>query len=362
MADIAMKYYKEPLLSGTYAAGQVPVPKSCSDSPLDPQLDCNTNLHMNTYTVGLGNVGTIYGVTHNEAADAYATPPAWPNANAARDPRQIDDLYHAAVNGRGEMLNAASAADLGTQLKQAVNNIRSKSGTTAAAAVTSSQLTSGSTVYFANYNSSGWHGTISAFGLTLAGGTFELNEDPDWSAAEELDDVSNLSNRRILTYNSDGVEFEWGNLTADMKSDLNTNASGGTDVTVDLGSGVYSGPGQDRLSYIRGDRSNEGTGSGDLRERTTRLGDIVHSAPVFVGKPNADWPDKFPSPYNPSSPYSAFVDDPNGTGSTRDEIVYVGANDRMLHGFDSSNGEEVLAYITSNLFSSDAGEGLTLPY
>ena len=64
-------------MSGTYAAGQVPVPKSCSDSPLDPQLDCNTNLHMNTYTVGLGNVGTIYGVTHNEAADAYATPPQW---------------------------------------------------------------------------------------------------------------------------------------------------------------------------------------------------------------------------------------------------------------------------------------------
>ncbi len=356
LADIAMAHYDTQLLGLTYTAGQVPVPDECSETPVDPQLDCNTDLHINTYTVGLGNLGTIYGVTHHNVADAYETTPEWPNVNASRDATQIDDLYHAAVNGRGEMFNAASATDLGSKLKRAINDISSKSASASSASVTSSRLTTGSTVYISKFTSGSWHGTIDAFTLKEDGNFLKLF-DSGVSAAEELASKI-IDNRVILTYNPDktpeGVEFKWdGNLTTAMENDLNTGPDG-----------LPDGLGAERLAYIRGDHAKEGTENGNFRERavlsngqTSRLGDIVHSSPVYVGEPNIGWPDDFPI-NNPSEPYSKFVSGyANGT-KTRTSMVYAGANDGMLHGFDSETLKEKLAYIPSNLFSANTGEGL----
>ena len=44
------------------------------------------------------------------------------------------------------------------------------------------------------------------------------------------------------------------------------------------------GEGVARLQYLRGDRSNEGAGN-FYRARSSALGDILHSAPFYVGKP-----------------------------------------------------------------------------
>ncbi len=56
LGDIAMKYYTENLRP-TLSTGDVPVADGCSDPSPDARLDCNANLHMNTYTVGLGALG-----------------------------------------------------------------------------------------------------------------------------------------------------------------------------------------------------------------------------------------------------------------------------------------------------------------
>src|SRR5690606_32162886 len=132
LGDIAMKYYSENLRPDITPAGNVPVPSGCNLPDPDPRLDCNANLHMNTYAVGLGAQGTLFGVTHGSVADAHAAPPAWPNVNEERDPRQVDDLYHAAVNGRGEILNADTPADLRTKLNDALKSILEKAGSAAA--------------------------------------------------------------------------------------------------------------------------------------------------------------------------------------------------------------------------------------
>jgi type IV pilus assembly protein PilY1 len=142
-------------------------------------------------------------------------------------------------------------------------------------------------------------------------------------------------------------------------ADLSINPSGNVDTDITIA--------QKRLDFLRGDRSNEGAGE-FFRERASLLGDLVNSGPVFVGAPDLTWPDTAPFPTAPSTRYSHYK---NGSAKTRNSVIYVAANDGMLHGFSEtlkdtagndivgSGGKEVLAYIPSSLFSSaSSNEGL----
>ena len=123
-----------------------------------------------------------------------------------------------------------------------------------------------------------------------------------------------------------------------------------------------------RHGHMRGDRSCEFGSSGacyyddgsdtfdtkSLRERGSRLADIVHSGPVFVGSAESDWPDVPPFPHTVGETYSEFRD----ASASRPGVVYVGGNDGMLHGFAQANGEELFAYVPGSLYSDSASEGL----
>jgi len=349
IADIALNYYETTLRTDAgFPTGQVPKALGCDVASPDPQLDCNANLHMNTYTIGMGAKGTIFGETHFNVADAYAhlnddpaTGPVWPDVNTTRDNTQIDDLYHAAVNGRGEMFNAASASDLQTKLKSALLGIQGSIGVASAVTFNTATLETNSAVYLAFFNSANWSGDLLSFELSSDG---SVNLSPSWSAADILDSGSpvNYDTRRIITHNgSDGVSFRWASLTSDQQDDLNAAPVGG-------------GSGEDALNFIRGERSNEGPGQ--YRVRGSILGDMVNAAPVFVGTPSLNWPASgfFPTAVNER--YSDFRYDLLLTPRT--EVVYVGANDGMLHGFKASTGEELLAYIPGFTYSDSTNEGL----
>ena len=89
----------------------------------------------------------------------------------------------------------------------------------------------------------------------------------------------------------------------------------------------------DELNWIRGDRSLEEP-LGTLRARPQfegLLGDIVHSAPQFVGGPRAIRRDQPPFPT--TSLYSAF----KGAQAVREPLVYVASNDGMMHGFNADH-------------------------
>ncbi len=139
-----------------------------------------------------------------------------------------------------------------------------------------------------------------------------------------------------------------------MISKLNPNGTVANDAT-----------GMARLGYIKGDRACEVTGTGTcsysdgtntyttkaFRDRASRLGDIVHSSPLFVGAPSTPYPDNIES-----TAYSTFV---NSSAKNRQQVVYVGANDGMLHAFDTeNNGRELFAYMPNLLFSTAGGRGL----
>jgi type IV pilus assembly protein PilY1 len=76
---------------------------------------------------------------------------------------------------------------------------------------------------------------------------------------------------------------------------------------------------------------------------TSKLGDIIHSAPGYVAGPAMAYPDTIES-----SPYSAFA----LANASRTPMIYVGANDGMLHAFTASNGREALAYVPTSVYKN----------
>ena len=371
LADIAFQSYFDLLRSeDDFPKGKVKVSSACANGTADPWEDCNTDLHMSTYTVGLGAKGTIFGVTHNDAEDAHNNPPVWPNVTADRDEKQIDDLYHAAVNGRGEMFSASTPVELADALDAALDDIVETIGSGSGVTFNSSSLQAndGTAIYNTLFNSSDWSGNVQGRALdgqsgTVEGSVWKDSSGEDAGVAELLDERDlTLNDRSIFTMGSaDGVVFRWDNLTADQQADLKVGPG-----VAGFASGSDEAA-QKRLDWIRGDMTING-----LRDRGSRLGDIVHSAPVYVGTPSSPWPDADPFGFEGSTPnyldrnrYSDFKNRTKSEGGAADRkpIVYVGSNDGMLHGFNGSNtdtngGQEEMAYIPNLVYSTQASEGL----
>ena len=342
LADIAMEYYEDDIRPGV-------------DNNLLPPpggIDENTAQHMVTYSVA-------FGVEGNVAAMPSGTddPFAWPAP--ITDPARIDDLRHAAWNSRGEFHSAQNPKQLVSSMRGALRSIQSRIGSSASVAFNTGSLSTNSEVYLALFNSEQWNGDLLAFALDPASG--EVASVPKWSAGSKLKkrDLT-TSDRTILTHNGiDGTAFTWSTLSASQKLDFRTSASGALDNVA---------TGMARHGYLRGDRGCEFSSfekcfyddgintfeTKSLRERNGRLGDIVHSGPVFVGAPESNWPDVSPFPGAVGTTYTEFRNDK----ANRPGVVYVGGNDGMLHGFRQTDGEEVLGYVPSMLYSDAASDGL----
>lgn len=179
-------------------------------------------------------------------------------------------------------------------------------------------------VYQTRFNSADWSGTIEAFAFDIDG---NLKTTPEWSV-NDTGKIASPDTRIIVSSTRDlcigicsGVDaigFRWSELTAADQALLDDSPS--------------------LLDYIRGDRSNEGT---LYRTRTTLIGDMVGSEPVYVAEPFYHYPDTLET-----VPYSDFVND----NLDRRAMLYVGANDGMFHAFDAKTGEEVFAYVPNELF------------
>ncbi len=105
--------------------------------------------------------------------------------------------------------------------------------------------------------------------------------------------------------------------------------------------------GESRVAYLRGDRSGEQRNGGAFRNRSDLLGDIINSDPVYVGKRDYGYSSAAGLTQTEREGYQAFL---SSTAITRrPPMLYVGANDGMLHGFRVADGVERLAYIPSSL-------------
>ncbi|MFZ2405731.1 MAG: PilC/PilY family type IV pilus protein, partial [Methylobacter sp.] len=345
LADIAMYYYGTRLRStGTttaLASGWVPTPSACGKTGTPAWVDCNDDLHMVTFGVTLGAEGNIFGKTRFDVDDAYVTPtPAWADPNLERSPDQVDDLYHATINARGEMFSAKNPAELQESLSDALSQMIGRQVSTAASIATNTtRLGTDTMIYQAKFNSDDWSGQLVAYKVNADGTVGDVAWDSD-----DADQIPSHASRHIYTWKGSsgttdpvGLEFTAGNWDY-LPSDQQT-ALFQTDETAD--------DGKARINWIRGDDSVKLTDNTSLRSRAKLLGDIVNSDPAFVGKSYFRY-DRLPDGVYGQSTYLAFQ---AGTSSRR-KMLYLGANDGMLHGFDAETGVEQFAYIPKGVFSN----------
>jgi hypothetical protein len=95
------------------------------------------------------------------------------------------------------------------------------------------------------------------------------------------------------------------------------------------------------LAWCLQDSQNDNAGLIDFVRGVDRywiLGDINHSTPIVVGPPSED-----PTYMGPG--YAEFM----ATYASRPKVLYVGANDGMLHCFSAVTGEELWGFIPFNL-------------
>ena len=274
------------------------------------------------------------------------------------DPLMVDA---AAAGGGGSFLTATSGDDLTNTFADIINDVLSQVGSVASVAFNSSQLNSGSAVFQAQFNTARWSGSLLAFPLSLTG---DIGAQV-WEAAEVLGSMS-VSDRHIFSYSTDsseGIEFVWANLSAEQKADLyrGVDADGDANST-DGNSTNDDDDAQLLINYLLGDNALEGTSATQYRARESRLGDIVNSTPVFISEPQLAWPefavnDKFGASGDDYSTFKA------GAAASRTPVIYVGANDGMLHGFNAEvtgtdGGKELMAYIPGIISSNLDHKGL----
>ncbi|GIT25055.1 MAG: hypothetical protein CM1200mP41_10990 [Gammaproteobacteria bacterium] len=129
----------------------------------------------------------------------------------------------------------------------------------------------GKTLYVAKFDDGKATGDLEAWSLSAA----NIPTSIKWGSGSKLDARSRLaSNRNALTYSGGrGVKMEWNRLSDDQKNDF---LSGRSEESSD----------QARLKFLLGDRSKEGS---EFHTRSSVLGPIARSAPVYVGAPNQTW-------------------------------------------------------------------------
>jgi type IV pilus assembly protein PilY1 len=341
-SDYAMNYWVTDLrTSGPLATDNVPT------SLVDPA----SWQHLNFAALSLGTQGKLpvgnQSVTESQlASGGLQWPQPYPNVYKP-DNSGVDDLWHAAINGRGRFVNADSADELKLGMGQILQDITNNAGSRAGAGFAGTTLSATNHVIYRARFEPGWGGSLSKIEVdpnTGALGTI------DWEASTQLAGQLQVSagsptpwftNRRIVTMDDSGkaVPFVWGNLSAAQQDSL---APG------------KPARGQKILAFLRGDATNEGTKLGQLRVRSKGvagenfLGDIVNSSAVYVGPPN--WP--YLDGLDPG--YSTF----KSAKATRAGMVYVGANDGMFHAFSDATGDERWAYIPHELYRAPTQGGL----
>ncbi|MDC8785495.1 PilC/PilY family type IV pilus protein [Roseateles koreensis] len=347
LADVAMYYYMTDLrdtgLSNCTGALGTSV---CDNNVPANGLDSAQWQHMTTFTMSLGVNGTFqYDPNYETQAsgDFYNIVSGranWPVPDIDAGAVNIDDLWHAAVNGRGHYFSAKDPATLSSSLLSALNTIKAVTGTSSAAATSTLQPVTGNNgVYIAQFTSSQWTGDLRAYTIDPDSGAIvtKLADGTDtavWSAASLL---SPTTTRNIYYFKSGSGNagtlrsFTYDNLKTDSLNGLFDNACSKTPALTQCGglTGTNADPvnsGSNMVSFLSGQAQSQ------YRTRTQVLGDIVNSSPVYVGAPGLSYSE---------NAYATF----QTAQASRAATLYVGANDGMLHAFDAKTGVERWAYI-----------------
>lgn len=353
LADLAMHYWAtdaQPSL-----ANKVPryTPLKHSDAQQQywhPRNNPATWQHLRQMIMGLGLSRILAdsnlpwaGSTH--AGPGYSTLSSgqanWPKTRAY-------DLWHAAINSRGELYSVENPAVMGANFKQLLRGLAQQndaavlSGITlsleAKAAVIGATEPLSTYLYQSSFNSAvGWSGDLQKIKQNSQGITG--NNQVLWSASSQLPAASErnimiagtgVAQLQAFTPNNAGLPAAPFSLAYYLKQNPEPDRQVAT--------------WQQRLAYIRGEQSHEGEGVANFRPRATMLADFIHSQPVRVSGARY-----LPSLANRLESNSAYTDFAQSL-QARQPMLYIGGNAGMLHGFNSDSGEETFAFIPTAVF------------
>lgn len=208
--------------------------------------------------------------------------------------------------------------------------IAAEGNSIAGGAISTTSLTNNTTgyIYRARFDASDWSGDVVSLPLVINGlnGNVGGEANAQWRAGARLDAKQPSSRVLVVgraspTPGSLATPFLWNNIESTLATALNKASP----------TAVADGLGQQRLAFLRGDRSQEGN---PFRRRGSVLGDIINSGMAFSGSPTLGIPD---------TDYRSF----ESANRNRVKALFVGANDGMLHAFNTENGEELFGYIPS---------------
>lgn len=178
LADVAMYYYETDLRDGalsncTGALGN----DVCENNVPGAGKDTNTKQHMTTFTIGLGVDGTLnYSEDYESGGSSDYTAIVqgtknWPDPISNTGAERIDDLWHAAVNGRGTYFSAQTPEGVASGLTKALSGVSARTGSGAAAATSTLQPIQGDNYAFvALYTTVKWTGDIQRRDINLSSG------------------------------------------------------------------------------------------------------------------------------------------------------------------------------------------------
>lgn len=237
-----------------------------------------------------------------------------------------------------------------TTLREVFQQISENSAAATSVVSSSGSLRTSDTIYRSEFLSGVWSGNVVAESIDANG---NISPTPVWSAQEVLQQQATDGSREILTYNPEiesGVAFRWpANPASPSATEMSRTQIEA--LSVNPVNGRQDPLGEDRLEYVRGE-SKPG-----FRVRDYVLGDMVHSNPVLVGPPSNSYPDNWgEGAAENARSYTDFA----RRHRDRQRVVYVGANDGMLHAFDAGEwngneftdgtGSELFAYVPSSVF------------
>jgi type IV pilus assembly protein PilY1 len=342
LADIAFYYWMKDLAPGLdnnilpYMPDQTGTTEA--QKTWNPRNNPATWQHIVNYAVITGMsyvLGTDWKTNTYDGAQAQGQK-NWPYLQglSAVHPSRIYDYWHAALNSRGQFYGVDEVDKLVQALEDIAERIEKRLAASATIAANSTRLDTGTVLYQGRFTAVDWTGELIASQITPTGTVgAEL-----WQAT-----IPAAASRQLYTYAYDtkGVAY-------DNTALLPTNWAAQV--------GVSGATAAEVLAWLRGDQSQEQTFDADgnltggrYRKRATRLGDIVNSDPVYVGHQHyghAVLPEG-------GTAYKSFVDG----NKNRVKMLYVGANDGMLHGFvagagsgagnecGGTLGQELFAYI-----------------
>jgi type IV pilus assembly protein PilY1 len=365
IADIAMKYWVTDLRPAGSGSSDYGLKNNVPKSNSNPSFWQN----MGFYAVGLGIDGTL---TQDVATLGTLTsgPLIWPEPDSGGDGAEtIDDLWHAAINGRGRMLSARNADALADGVEGMLAEINTVIASQSGVAASTLSLSTLTKKYTPNYTTGTWFGNVISSSLEAKSGAELCTQwrvvgswltDPTdstkqhWYVNGRYDGTRDLAPcvgspstySGIPDYTSRNV-FAWNGTAFSTFDDGNSYVMS---ATTGVASGKSTAGDTKLVNYLRGQRTYEDitdtngaiTTTNLYRARQYVLGDIVNSTPTFIKGALLMGYDQLPAGTYGQSTYNTFV---AAKAARAEGVLFAGANDGMLHGFRESTGAEVFAFV-----------------